>query len=191
LLPKCGSSFIGQNLLLQGFQLYKLADLLKVVPNLNSFFIWTIIRHPVSRFVSAYNELKRRKSEICFWTKNNGKELSLSEYLLYAEQNPNFEPHMALQTYYLEPFKGLINCIGFLDTLEDDLAQNNIVNIKKDVCWNKSEESAAPLSLTASDIKKIEELYKDDLILYNTWKQKRLKDTGKFSERKIKNLLNF
>ena len=174
IVPKSGSTFISNNLEKQGYQLFRWSEFCNQInfkeTALNEYFIWTFIRHPIQRFVSSFIEIKKKYRDICLWKDWTPEDFTLQHYIEYINQNPNFEPHSASQSYFLEHLP--LHFMGSLDTFEKDI---DLIKKKVNIHIDKSEEKNASSSHTINispDIKsKIKNYYQDDMVLWKTRKK--------------------
>lgn len=140
LIPKCGSTFIVNNIedykmystkidecgsatrvvtgeiFHQGYIRYDMLEYLsEPCDQYNEYFTWTFIREPVERFRSAFAEFVGHRQNNCHWHELvKGKQITPLDLLHYLKTHPNSEPHTMTQTNLLK----LVRRIDFIGRIE-------------------------------------------------------------------------
>lgn len=147
--------------------------------NLDSYFKFTIVRHPYSRILSAYMDKienrnrSQRKIVAEFLNKQQHDEITLNEFLNFLENGGLREnAHWAPQTDFLVFPIDQYDYIGKLEKLQQDLMQILAIIYKKNcpiisVNEHKTDSKSKTKELTPSDKLRIYSLYMDDFKNFN------------------------
>ena len=146
-----------------------------------NYFVFTMIRHPIERFFSGFNELCKREYAVtkkaAFYeqkTREDKARALIEELYLGLYKSPyHFDPHIRPQKWFLTYEDGQMYKLDKIYVLEKYAAA--LTDLKERGCvaseeclrhLNKSKVSK--ISLEGHYIKLLEEIYKDDIELYNS-----------------------
>lgn len=122
------------------------------------------VRHPIERFVSAWQNRVMRANAYDFDDETREKMRNLTNFIdWFAEQDPaTCDRHLRLQTRLI-PEKGL-DLLGRMETFEEDLDQFlRMVGLTRETKHHRNQSKKEKPQLASADLQRLTEIYAPDL----------------------------